>query len=144
MTFASIFRASPFLFGIGRRFQFRMMGGKVSHENLPVGPGAPPGTMPTSFEQAVGLERLEYLAEAEGVSLYIDEELRIEKRGTLKEPVLVETIQGERIVGCTGFPKYSHNAVWMQLKGYDSAERCLDCGQAFKLVPAKMAAYKAT
>lgn len=90
------------------------------------------------------MERIEYLAEAEGVQLFLDSEpLKIEKRGTLGEPVLVESIQGRRIVGCTGFPKYSHQPIWMELHGFEKPRRCVDCGQAFKLTPAMLEPYKA-
>lgn len=109
----------------------------------PVGPGSPPGTIPTPFERAPGLERLEYLADVEGVQLFLSSEsLKIESKGTLKNPVMVETIQGERIVGCTGFPKYSHAVSWMNLKGYEHVGRCPDCGQVFKLKSAEISEYK--
>jgi len=123
-----------------------MSSGSDSQHNdkqWPVGSGSPPGTIPTPFERAPGLERLEYLAEVEGVPLFLSSEtLKIEAKGTLDKPIMVETIQGERIVGCTGFPKYSHHVSWMNLKGYDHVGRCADCGQAFKLKFAEMPEYK--
>ena len=116
----------------------------IPERSWPIGPGAPPGVIPTPFEQAVGVERLEYLAEAEGVSVFLtDEALEIKARGTLEKPVLVPSICGERFVGCTGFPKYSHNVLWLELLGFENPERCPDCGQAFKLTPAVMPPYNA-
>lgn len=67
-----------------------------------VGPGAPDGVIPTDFEQTSGLERLEYLANVQGINIFLDEPLKIDAYGTLEKPVLVETVVGSRTVGCTG------------------------------------------
>lgn len=75
---------------------------------------------------------MEYLAALRGENIYLDEELVITKRGTLKEPVLVPSLFEERVVGCTGFPKGEHDAMWMMV-GNKRIHRCVECGQAFKL-----------
>lgn len=103
-----------------------------------VGPGAPSGKIATPFEQAPGLERVEYLAQAQGINIFMNEPLKVDAFGTLEKPILVETLEGERVAGCSGFPKYSHDIAWMKLTG-DKICRCPDCGQAFKLIPAELA-----
>ena len=46
-----------------------------------VGPGAPAGTVPTDFEQATGLERLEILGKMEGVDIFDMRPLDASRRG---------------------------------------------------------------
>jgi cytochrome c oxidase subunit 5b len=58
-----------------------------------IGPGAPPGTVPTDLEQATGLERLEILGKMQGVDVFDMRPLDASRKGTL---------------GSIGFPKRSH------------------------------------
>ena len=48
------------------------------------------------------MERLDYLARVQGINIFHDDSLKVDHYGTLDNPILVETITGERIVGCTG------------------------------------------
>ena len=48
------------------------------------------------------MSRLEYLARVQGVNIFNEEALKVDHYGTLEDPILVETVSGERIVGCTG------------------------------------------
>ncbi len=106
-----------------------------------VGPGpAPDGaTIGTEYEQAAGKERVEYLSGLAGRSAFLMDPLCVDHYGTLADPILVESAVGRRLVGCTGFPKYSHEAVFFfagdegELDG--GAARCNDCGQAFRIKP---------
>lgn len=66
-----------------------------------MGPGVKPGEMATDYDQAVGLERLEYLANTHGINIFHDDPLP-DYFGTMKEPRFVEAYGDHRIVGCTG------------------------------------------
>lgn len=56
------------------------------------GPGAKAGEVPTDFEQATGLERLQLLGEMEGVAIFDKEPLDSSRVGTLKDPILVPSL----------------------------------------------------
>lgn len=97
-----------------------------------VGTGGEAGKVPTDFEQATGLERLELLASYRGEKIFLDQELVINEKGTMKKPVMVDSLFEDRIVGCSGFPKGDHELIWMEVHK-DKVGRCLECGQVFKL-----------
>ncbi|KII89980.1 hypothetical protein PLICRDRAFT_53107 [Plicaturopsis crispa FD-325 SS-3] len=96
------------------------------------GPGAKAGEVPTDFEQATGLDRLQVLGEMEGVEVFDEEPLDASRLGTLADPILVPSLDVERIVGCTGFPADSHDVHWFQLTEHKN-RRCPECGSAYKL-----------
>ena len=118
-------------------------GGHSSKENNPnqiTGPGAQKGTIPSDFEHAVGLERLQLLSDLAGKSLFTSHSAPLQHtvKGTLSEPVLVESLAGlgegeGRIVGCSGMPRGSHEIGFFWVKSAKEATRCPECGQAFKL-----------
>lgn len=104
--------------------------------------------IPTQWEQARGIERIEMLSELAGEPAFLDQlpGLVINHYGTKVDPIMVPSIlkDGPRLVGCTGFPKDSHNVVWLEvwppgmnphyLPGTDDGVlRCPECGQAFKM-----------
>lgn len=89
-----------------------------------------PRSFPTQYEHAAGIERVEYLADLSGKNIFLNEPLKINHYGTLANPIIVDSLYEERIVGCSGFPKESHEILWMTVKG---TERCQECGQAFKI-----------
>ena len=65
--------------------------------------GAPTSNdIPTELEHAVGIERLEILANLQGQHAFLDQPLQVKAKGTMKAPVLVESMLDERIVGCSG------------------------------------------
>ena len=86
----------------------------------------------TAYEQSVGLERLELLCKLSGRTAFLMDPLKVDHYGTAKDPILVDSVVGKRLVGCTGFPKYSHETLWFWVKE-DQTMRCLDCGQAFRI-----------
>lgn len=112
-----------------------------------MGPGAPSGTLPSAFEHAVGLERLQLLSELAGRSLFsassaashepLQHPRGADVKGTLTDPVLVECLEefaGEgRIVGCSGQPRGSHEIGFFWVRSAGEATRCPECGQAFRL-----------
>ncbi len=108
-----------------------------------MGPGASKGTIPSDFEQSVGVERLQLLSELAGKSLFsssqpLQHPRGEEVKGTLQDPVLVESLkmfgEGEgRIVGCSGLPRGSHEIGFFWVKSAKECTRCPECGQAFKL-----------
>jgi cytochrome c oxidase subunit 5b len=53
------------------------------------GPGAKPGQVPSDFEQATGLERLQLLGEMEGVAVFDKNPLDSSRIGTMAEPIMV-------------------------------------------------------
>ncbi|EKX54599.1 hypothetical protein GUITHDRAFT_160714 [Guillardia theta CCMP2712] len=56
--------------------------------------------VPTNLDQATGLERAEMLAEMNGEKIF--DEHMITPFGTKENPVVIESIFDERIVGCPG------------------------------------------
>jgi cytochrome c oxidase subunit 5b len=54
-----------------------------------LGPGSKAGAVPTDFEQATGLERLQLLGLMEGIDVFNTGPIIMTKMGTLKEPVMV-------------------------------------------------------
>ena len=54
-----------------------------------LGPGSKAGEVPTDFEQATGLERLQLLGNMEGIDVFNTGPLIMTKMGTLKEPIMV-------------------------------------------------------
>jgi cytochrome c oxidase subunit 5b len=112
------------------------------------GPGAPSGEVPTDELQATGLDRLELLAEMQGVELFEDAPLDSSRLGTLADPIKVYSLvrvvlflssncarlfivcdhqDTERIIGCTGSPADSHEVHWFKLL-YQKDRRCPECG----------------
>lgn len=53
------------------------------------GTGAKPGTVPTDFEQATGLERFALLGRMEGIEVFDTEPLDSSRKGTMKDPIQV-------------------------------------------------------
>lgn len=102
-------------------------------EEAVVGPGGPSDRILGMYEQAAGLERLEYLAGLAGRPLFLTTPLSAARFGTVQEPVAVESISGERIVGCSGFPVDSHELMWFKCEDGKAPGRCPECGQAFAI-----------
>lgn len=97
-----------------------------------VGPGAPSDAIPSKYEQAAGLERLQYLADLSGRRLFLLNPLVVDHYGTMDDPIWVESMAGKRITGCTGFPKESHETMWFWTEE-GKPGRCPECGQVFKI-----------
>ena len=94
------------------------------------GPGAPQGTVPTDEEQATGLERLELLGKAQNVDVFDMEPLKVDRMGTMQDPIIVPSLTPIRIVGSTGFPADSNDTVWLTLDitKNDGIGRCPESG----------------
>lgn len=75
-----------------------------------MGPGGKAGEVPTDLEQATGLERQELLAKLEGKELFDMEPLNMTHIGTPKNPIVVQSHDPIRFVGCTGKVVYTSNA----------------------------------
>lgn len=69
---------------------------EVKTEEDLIGPGAIPGTIPTDYEQATGLERLEILGKMEGVDVFDTGPLDASRRGTMETPIVVQSFGEER------------------------------------------------
>ena len=94
------------------------------------------------------MERLELLSKLAGRSIFSSSDLLSHPKGedfkgTLADPVIVETLASagdsesvkERIVGCSGVPRGSHEIGYFWVRSEKESTRCPECGQAFKLDP---------
>ena len=93
--------------------------------------GAARGTMPTDLDQATGLERLEILSKMAGVDVFDMQPIKFSKLGTVKDPVMIDSLDTHRYVGCTG-ERESHETLWVTVTEGKPA-RCPECGSVFKL-----------
>lgn len=96
-------------------------------------PGAPTGTVPTDLDQATGLERLEILGKMEGVDIFDMRPLDASRKGTMQDPIVVQSLGEERYLGCTGFPADSHDTIWLTVSRDRPIERCPECGNVYKM-----------
>jgi cytochrome c oxidase subunit 5b len=90
---------------ISQRVTRNIASSSRNHSDPPptlLGPGSKPGAVPTDFEQATGLERLQLLGLMEGVDVFNTGPLIMTKMGTLKEPVIVPSY----VRPPNGFPVY--------------------------------------
>ncbi|KAH8921045.1 COX5B-domain-containing protein [Atractiella rhizophila] len=98
-----------------------------------LGPGGRAGEVPTDFEQATGLERFELLHEMEGEEAFDLAPLKVDRMGTMEDPIKVWSLDTERIVGCNGFPVDSHDTMWMTVRYKRRPSRCFECGCVYSL-----------
>lgn len=105
----------------------------ATEEASVVGPGGPSDRILGMYEQSAGLERLEYLSNLAQRPLFLMDPLKIDRFGTLKAPHMVQSISGQRIVGCTGYPVDSHELMWFEADVNKGPGRCPECGQAFAI-----------
>lgn len=99
-----------------------------------IGPGAKEGEVPTDLEQATGLERLELLGKLEGIEVFDLKPLDSSRKGTMENPIIVESYDDYRYVGCTGAPADSHSVMWLK-PTVNQVARCWECGSVYKLKP---------
>ncbi|PWW79164.1 COX5B-domain-containing protein [Tuber magnatum] len=104
---------------------------KTEEDLIP--PGAAPGEVATDYNQATGLERLEILGKVEGIDIFDMKPLDASRRGTLDDPIVVQSFGKERYLGCTGYPADSHNVVWLTVSKDRPVERCPECGGVYKM-----------
>ncbi|KAG4306513.1 hypothetical protein PORY_000501 [Pneumocystis oryctolagi] len=91
------------------------------------------GRVPTTLEQATGIERLELLRKMAGEDAFDLNPLNVSRVGTLKDPITVQSLNKTRIIGCTGFPVDSHDVLWFELSADKQNSRCPECGNVYKL-----------
>ncbi|KAG7548986.1 hypothetical protein FFLO_03099 [Filobasidium floriforme] len=97
------------------------------------GEGSPAGQVPTDENQSTGLERFELLGKLDGVDVFDMKPLKVERLGTMKEPISVYSLFPERKIGCTGFPTDSHDTIWLSLDNQLEKHRCPECGCVYKM-----------
>lgn len=97
-----------------------------------IGPGAKQGEVPTDLEQATGLERLELLGKLEGIEIFDQKPLDSSRKGTMENPIVVESYDDYRYVGCTGSPADSHSVMWLK-PSVNKVARCWECGSVYKV-----------
>ncbi|CAG8888480.1 unnamed protein product [Penicillium egyptiacum] len=106
---------------------------EIKGENDLFAPGAKPGTIPTDLEQATGLERLELIGKMQGIDIFDMRPLDASRKGTLEDPIIVNSAGDEQYAGCTGFPADSHQVNWLTVSRERPIERCLECGNVIKM-----------
>lgn len=97
-----------------------------------VGEGAKAGEVPTDIQQATGLERFELLGKLEGIEVFESEPLDASRTGTMADPIIIDSYDDFRYVGCTGSPAGSHVVMWLK-PTTDKVARCWECGSVYKL-----------
>jgi len=88
--------------------------------------------VPSDLDQLTGLARLQLLGEIQGIKVFDDSPLDASRVGTKASPILVQSYDIERIVGCTGSPADSHDIHWFNMKK-DKQARCTECGSVYQL-----------
>ncbi|EMR10063.1 hypothetical protein PNEG_01814 [Pneumocystis murina B123] len=91
------------------------------------------GKVPSSLEQATGIEKYELLQKLSGKDAFDLKPLDASRLGTLKDPIVVESLDKTRLIGCTGFPVDSHDVLWFELSVNKENSRCPECGSVYKL-----------
>ncbi|KAI5780002.1 putative cytochrome c subunit VB [Geopyxis carbonaria] len=104
---------------------------KTEADLLP--PGGKRGEIPSDIEQATGLERLEILGKMEGIDIFDLKPLDASRRGTLDNPITVQSFGEEQYLGCTGCPADSHVTIWLTVSKDRPIERCPECGSVYKM-----------
>ncbi|KAF9790834.1 COX5B-domain-containing protein [Thelephora terrestris] len=97
-----------------------------------LGEGGKSGEVPTDINQSTGLERMQTMGYLEGVEVFDSQPLDSSRIGTLDHPVLVYSLDVERVMGCTGSPQDSHDIRWYTIHK-DKLLRCGECGSVYKL-----------
>lgn len=97
-----------------------------------IGTAAPEGTVPTDLQQATGLERLELLGLREGIDIFDRRPLDASRKGTMADPIIIDSYEDYRYVGCTGSPAGSHAVQWLKPTTEKHA-RCWECGSVYAL-----------
>ncbi|CAO1628640.1 unnamed protein product [Jaminaea pallidilutea] len=105
------------------------------HHSAPIlqGDGAKPGEVPSNLQQATGLERFEMLGKLEGIDVFDMKPLDASRLGTIKDPIVVDSLAHERVIGCTGYPAGSHDTLWYNLTTHKKHHRCIECGSVYTL-----------
>lgn len=93
-------------------------------------PGGKDGEIPTDMEQAVGIERLEMLGKMQGIEIFDTKPLDSSRIGTLENPIVLDSFEDYRYVGCTGSPAGSHEVQWLRPTTEKKA-RCWECGSVY-------------
>mmetsp|Transcript_7376 Transcript_7376/g.14649 ORF Transcript_7376/g.14649 Transcript_7376/m.14649 type:complete len:156 (-) Transcript_7376:276-743(-) len=100
--------------------------------------------VPSDMDQATGLERAELLAEAEGRNLFDVQPIGL--FGTKENPVVVESIYEERVMGCPGDcangDTSTHNELQWFVVTKDAPYVCPECSQVFTLKQIEGEEYK--
>lgn len=97
-----------------------------------VSPGSPEGEVPNDFDQATGLERMELLGLMAGTQVFDREPLDSSRKGTMENPIIVDSYEKYRYVGCTGSPAGSHQVQWLR-PNVEHVGRCWECGSVYKV-----------
>ncbi|KAJ5307666.1 hypothetical protein N7476_008322 [Penicillium atrosanguineum] len=106
---------------------------EIKSEDDLIPPGAKPGTIPTDYVQATGLERLELIGKMQGIDIFDMRPLDASRKGTLENPIIVSGAGDEQYAGCTGYPVDSHQVNWLTVSRERPIERCNECGNVVKL-----------
>lgn len=97
-----------------------------------IGTAASEGTVPTDLQQETGLARLELLGLREGIDVFDRRPLDASRRGTIADPIVVDSYENYRYVGCTGSPAGSHPVQWLK-PTTEKVGRCWECGSVYAI-----------
>ncbi|KAF5098143.1 hypothetical protein D0Z03_001271 [Geotrichum reessii] len=97
-----------------------------------IGSAAPEGAVPTDLQQETGLARLQLLGLREGIDVFDSRPLDASRRGTIADPIMVDSYENYRYVGCTGSPAGSHTVQWLK-PTTEKVARCWECGSVYAI-----------
>lgn len=98
-------------YGVSRNLE------EATGPNTLFGPGTTEkGMQPTSFDIATGIDRLETLGKMEGIDIFDMAPLIQDRKGTPDDPVIIDSFDRHRFVGCTGYPAGSQEVNWLKVE----------------------------
>ena len=69
----------------------------------------------------------------QGVDVFDMRPLDASRKGTLDNPITVNSAGDEQFAGCTGYPVDSHVTIWLGLSRTRPLERCPECGSVYRM-----------
>ncbi|KAL7417267.1 cytochrome c oxidase, partial [Mrakia frigida] len=68
--------------------------------------------VPTDYEQSTGIERYQLLGNMAGIDVFDQKPIQMDRMGTMQDPITVNGVIDNRIIGCSGYPMDSHDLQW--------------------------------
>ena len=69
----------------------------------------------------------------QGIDVFDMKPLDASRKGTLDNPIVVNSAGDEQFAGCTGYPVDSHWVIWLGLSRARPLERCTECGSVYRM-----------
>lgn len=97
------------------------------------GKGPKEGEVPTEYDQATGVARLELLGKMAGIDIFDLGSSTPNRIGTPEDPIPVLSYDDYRFVGCGGIEgKNVHELIYLR-PTTEKVSRCPECGQCYKV-----------